>query len=57
MRIEYSKASLKFLAKLDRKSVERIRSAIQGLLKTPPEGDIKPMSGFTDGRRRLRVGG
>ena len=29
--IKYSKDSLKFLAKLDRKSVDRIRSAIAGL--------------------------
>ena len=31
MLIKYSKDSLKFLAKLDRKSVDRIRSAIAGL--------------------------
>ncbi len=57
LKIEYSRDALKFLAKLDPKSVSRIRSAIDGLTKTPPEGDIKPMQGYTDGRKRLRVGG
>lgn len=57
MRIVYSRASLKFLAKLDNKSVDRIRKGINGLLKTPQEGDIKLLSGFTDGRKRLRIGG
>ena len=54
--IKYSKASLKFLSKLDKKSVARIREAISGLAQTPPIGDIKPMQGYTDGRKRLRVG-
>lgn len=56
MIVQYSKSSLKFLGKLDRKSVDRIREAIDGLTRTPPEGDIKPMQGYTDGRKRLRVG-
>lgn len=56
MIIQYSKSSLKFLGKLDKKSVDRIREAINGLTRTPPEGDIKPMQGYTDGRKRLRVG-
>ncbi len=54
--IKYSKDSLKFLSKLDKKSVNRIREAISGLTQTPPVGDIKPMQGYTDGRKRLRVG-
>ncbi len=57
MKVEYSRDALKFLAKLDPKSVNRIRNAISGLTKTPPEGDIKPMQGYADGRKRLRVGG
>lgn len=56
MRIKYSRSALKFLAKLDRKSVERIRLAISGLTENPPKGDIKPMQGYSDGRKRLRVG-
>ena len=54
--IKYSKDALKFLEKLDKKSVQRIRDAIQGLTKTPPEGDTKPLKGYSDGRKRLRVG-
>ena len=56
MLIRYSKDSLKFLAKLDKKSVKRIRSAIDGLTCNPPIGDIKPLQGFSDGRSRLRLG-
>ena len=56
MVIKYSKDALKFLSKLDTKSVNRIRTAIQGLTLTPPAGDIKVMQGYTDGRKRLRVG-
>lgn len=54
--IRYSKSSLKFLGKLDKKSANRIRMAIQGLTLTPPEGDIKVMQGYSDGTKRLRVG-
>ena len=54
--IRYSRDALKFLAKLDRKSVERIRNAITGLTQTPPLGDIKIMQGYDDERKRLRVG-
>ena len=56
MKIKYSRDALKFLSKLDKKSVERIRAAIQGLTLDPPIGDIKPMQGYNDGRKRLRVG-
>ncbi len=56
MKIKYSKAALKFLAKADKTTVTRIREAIQGLTHNPPEGDIKIMQGFSDGRQRLRVG-
>ncbi len=37
MQIKYSKSALKFLAKLDRKTVDRIRNAIVGLTETPPK--------------------
>ena len=54
--IRYSKDSLKFLSKLDKKSVERIRNAIDGLTCHPPLGDIRPLQGYADGTKRLRVG-
>lgn len=57
MEIKYSRDAMKFLAKLDYKSVKRIRTAISGLARTPPEGDIKRLKGYSDGRQRLRVGG
>ncbi len=56
MVIRYSKDAIKFLKKLDQKSVARIRSAIEGLTASPPIGDIKMMQGSTDGKMRLRVG-
>lgn len=56
MIIRYSKDALKFLTKLDKKSVTRIREAIHGLTLEPPVGDIKLMQGYTDNRKRLRVG-
>ena len=56
MKIKYSKDALKFLSKLDANSVNRIRTAIQGLTLNPPVGDIKVMQGYTDSRKRLRVG-
>lgn len=56
MIIRYSKDALKFLSKLDKKSVMRIRDAIAGLTQSPPVGDIKTMQGYSDGRKRLRLG-
>lgn len=56
MEIRYSKSSLKFLAKTDKKTVDRIREAIEKLTLVPPQGDIKAMQGYSDGRNRLRVG-
>ena len=56
MVIKYSKDALKFLSKLDAKSVNRIRTAIQGLTLTPPVGDINVMQVYIDSRKRLRVG-
>ena len=56
IKIRYSKDALKFLSKLDKKSVGRIRDAITGLTYHPPVGDIQTMQGYSDGRKRLRVG-
>lgn len=57
MTIKYSRDALKFLSRLDDKSVTRIRMAVHGLTQNPPIGDIKPLRGYGDGRKRLRVGG
>lgn len=49
--------SLKFLSKLDLRSVERSWAAIAGLTEKPSKGDIKPMQGYGNDQMRLRVGG
>ncbi len=56
MKIEYSKKAAKYISGLDRTTKQRIKAAIEGLAKEPPRGDIKMLQGFTDGRKRLRVG-
>lgn len=56
MRIEYKKAAVKAINSMDRPTKQRIKEAIEGLTKNPPEGDIKLMQGFHDGAMRLRVG-
>ncbi len=56
MQIIYSKKAAKYISALDRPTKQRIKTAIEGLTETPPKGDIKLLQGYTDGRRRLRVG-
>ena len=56
MEIRYARSAAKALESLDRPTKQRIREGIQGLTRKPPEGDIKAMQGYSDGRRRLRVG-
>jgi len=42
----------KALSALDRPTQARIAAGIQGI----PQGDIKTLQGYTDGRHRLRIG-
>lgn len=56
MKIRYSKKSLKFLAKQEKATVNRIREAIQKLADTPSECDIKEMRDTDKGKMRMRVG-
>ncbi len=56
MKIEYSKKAAKYIEGLDRLTKQRIKKAIEGLTEQPPKGDIKLLQGFSDGRKRLRVG-
>ena len=51
--IIYSKSALRFLAKLDKKSVLRMREAIEGLKHMPPLEDIKAMQGYDVGQWRI----
>lgn len=56
MRIEYSKKAVKYINKLDKPTKQRIKAGIEKLTLEPPEGDIKLLQGYTDGRKRLRIG-
>lgn len=56
MKIEYSKKAVKYIESLDKPTKQRIKAGIEGLLENPPKGDIKIMSGYSDGRKRLRIG-
>ncbi len=56
MKIEYSKKAAKYINTLDRPTKQRIKTGIEGLTEQPPKGDIKPLQGYSDGRKRLRVG-
>lgn len=51
----YHKSVVKFIAKLDKSSQERIANGLKGLLSLPPKGDIKTLKGYTD-LYRLRIG-
>lgn len=56
MQVQYSKKAAKYISTLDRPTKQRIKTAIEGLKDSPPKGDIKPLQGYSDGRKRLRVG-
>lgn len=56
MEIEYSRKAAKYINTLDRPTKQRIKNGIEGLIKKPPEGDIRMMQGYSDGRKRLRIG-
>ena len=54
--IQYSKSAVKYINKLDKTIKQRMKKAIEGLTMSPPKGDIKLLQGYTDGRKRLRIG-
>ncbi|MDR0819726.1 MAG: type II toxin-antitoxin system RelE/ParE family toxin [Oscillospiraceae bacterium] len=56
MKIQIDHDAEKYLTRLNSETKERIRLAISGIMKTPPEGDIKPLRGKLNGKHRLRVG-
>lgn len=57
MKIEYSRKAVKYINALDKPTKQRIKAGIEGLTKSPPQGDIKILQGYADGRKRLRIGG
>lgn len=54
--IRYSRQAVKDIKKIPKDVAKLIKNAIEGLTENPPKGDIKIMQGYSDGRRRLRVG-
>jgi mRNA interferase RelE/StbE len=55
--VRYSKAARKFLKTRSTADRMRIKHIIETDLKcVPAKGDIKPLAGYSDGRRRLRIG-
>ncbi len=56
MVIKFKKKATKAIEQMDKPTKQRIKAAIIGLTQTPPQGDIKQMKGYSDGRMRLRVG-
>lgn len=56
MKIEYAKKASKYIESLDKPTKQRIKVGIEGLTENPPKGDIKTMQGYSDGRKRLRIG-
>lgn len=56
LEIKFDKKAQKFIESQGKKTKQRIKQAIEGLTEEPPQGDIKLLQGFSDGRLRLRVG-
>lgn len=54
-KLTYHKEAVKYLSKQEVAVQQRIAQALQGLLKIPIEGDIKPLKG-KKGLYRQRVG-
>lgn len=54
-KLTYHRSAIKFIAKLDKTSQERIVSGLKGLSSIPPQGDIKGLKGHVD-LYRLRIG-
>lgn len=55
--VRYSKSAEKFIKTRDAKEKLRIKTMInENLRQLPATGDIKPLEGYTDGRKRLRLG-
>ena len=50
--ITLSKKAAKALEALDKTTRARVVAGIHGI----PDGDIKPLQGYSDGRKRLRIG-
>lgn len=56
MEIKIEKQAAKFLKAMPPNHRRLILNGITGLTTQPPQGDIKPLKGYKDGRYRLRIG-
>lgn len=54
--VRYSTAAKNFIKKASPKLKEQIKVNIEKIKTIPSKGDIKPMQGYSDGRKRLRFG-
>lgn len=55
--VRYSKAAQKYIKSRNENEKKRIKDIIEEHLKQlPATGDIKPLKGYLDGRKRLRIG-
>ena len=56
MIVRFTKKAQKYYDNMTKSYQDKIMDGIRGLIKEPPEGDVKPLRGYTDGRKRLRIG-
>lgn len=56
MDVVFSNKAKKQIRSFPKNTQIRILQAIFKLTENPPKGDIKPLQGYSDGRKRLRVG-
>lgn len=56
MEIIYTKQAQKSIEKLPKDIKQLVKTAIECLSEVPQKGDIKIMQGYSDNRKRLRVG-
>lgn len=54
--VEKLKYGQKDIRKLLNDVAKLVKKAIEGLTESPPKRNIKTMQGYSDGRKRLRVG-
>jgi len=56
LKIIYSKSAVKAIKTMDNSTKQRIKSGIEGLMDSPPKGDIKQLQGLDWIVYRLRIG-
>ena len=54
--VRYSHDAKNFIKRAEPKIKDAIKKIIESLKSYPPEGDIKPLQGYDDGRMRYRKG-